>query len=299
MVIRSRRAAGVAFALLAYVTWGIVPLYWKLLAAVAPIELVAHRIVWALVVVGVLSRVAGTWHEVGAALGDRAVRSKLLFSSVLIGTNWGLFIWAVATGRTAEASLGYFINPLMSVLLGVIVLGERLQRGQWIAVALAGLAVVLLLVLGDGLPWVALTLAVTFAAYGLVRKLAPISSLPGLFVESLVLTPIALGLVAWRERAGDGVLGSGDARLVTLVALSGLVTALPLAWFNAAARRLPLSTVGFFQYVSPTLQLLLAVYAFDEPVAPARWAAFALIWVALAIHSGSMLIGGGDKVQGG
>lgn len=299
MVIRSRRAAGVAFALLAYVTWGIVPLYWKLLAAVAPIELVAHRIVWALVVVGVLSRVAGTWHEVGAALGDRAVRSKLLFSSVLIGTNWGLFIWAVATGRTAEASLGYFINPLMSVLLGVIVLGERLQRGQWIAVALAGLAVVLLLVLGDGLPWVALTLAVTFAAYGIVRKLAPISSLPGLFVESLVLTPIALGLVAWRERAGDGVLGSGDARLVTLVALSGLVTALPLAWFNAAARRLPLSTVGFFQYVSPTLQLLLAVYAFDEPVAPARWAAFALIWVALAIHSGSMLIGGGDKVQGG
>lgn len=272
------------FALLAFGSWGIVPLFWRLLAGVSPLEVLAHRVAWSLVVATLLLVVMGGGKEAFATLRSPRRAALFFLSSALIAGNWGLFIWAVAVNRLSEASLGYFINPLANVVLGVAVLGERLRPAQWLAVGLAACAVLLLLVSGGGVPWVALALAGSFAVYGLIRKLAPLGSIPGLFLETLLLSPVALAAIAWFERQG-GIFGRGDPLLIALAAASGVVTSLPLVWFTVAARELPLSTMGLFQYVAPSLQLLLAVLVFGEHVAPVRWAAFALIWVALVIHS--------------
>jgi chloramphenicol-sensitive protein RarD len=281
--------SGVAFALAAYGAWGVVPLFWKLLGRLPAIELLAHRVVWSLVLIAVLLPLFGGFGPVRAALSSARHLRWMIVSGLLIAVNWGLFIWAVGAGRLLDASFGYFINPLANVALGVLVLKERLRTAQRVAVGLAGAAVAFLLVLGGSVPWVALTLAASFAAYGLCRKLAPIESMAGLFVETVLLAPPALAYLVWLERSGEGVIARGDIGLAGLVALVGPVTALPLVWFAAAARRLPLSTLGLFQYVAPTCQFLLAVLAFGEPMAPVRWAAFFVIWAALGVHTWDLL----------
>ncbi|NUO52323.1 MAG: EamA family transporter RarD [Polyangiaceae bacterium] len=283
-----RDGGGVVYAVLAYGSWGLVPLFWKLLEGVGPLEILAHRIAWSLLLVIVLLVLTGGARSAMTALKTRRTVLLFLASSALIAVNWGLFILAVMTHRLADASLGYFINPLANVVLGVVVLGEKLARLQKIAVGLAALAVVFLLVAGGSFPWLAFALAGTFAIYGLLRKLAPLESIAGLFVETLVLTPVALAAIVWFESHG-GAFSRGDQNLALLLAACGPITALPLVWFAAAARRLPLSTLGLFQYLAPSLQLLVAVFVFRESVPVQRFFAFGLVWAALAIHTVHLL----------
>lgn len=284
----NRDTGGFVYAVLAYGSWGLVPIFWRELEGVGPIEILAHRVAWSLVLVIALLVLTRGTRSAFSALRTRRTLLLFLASSALIAVNWGLFILAVMTHRLADASLGYFINPLANVVLGVAVLGEKLARLQKIAVGLAAFAVLFLLVAGGTFPWLAFALAGTFAIYGLLRKLAPLESIAGLFVETLVLTPIALAAIAWFESHG-GAFSRGDHRAALLLAASGPVTALPLVWFAAAARRLPLSTLGLFQYLAPSLQLLVAVFLFRESVPPQRFIAFGLVWAALAIHTVHLL----------
>ncbi len=282
------RGSGYLFALLAFGSWGLVPLYWRLLSAVPPLEVLAHRVVWSVAVVGGLLAALGGARAAWSALKAPRTALLLFVSASLIATNWGLFIYAVASNQLADASLGYFVNPLANVVLGVVVLKERLSPAQRVSVGLAAAAALVLVLSGGALPWLALALTASFAVYGLIRKLAPLESTPGLFAECVLLCPVAIAGIAWFEQPG-GVLTRGDAAEIALVALAGPVTALPLVWFTAAARKLPLSTLGLFQYLAPSLQLVLAVSVMGESVSPARWLAFALIWVALAIYTGDLL----------
>jgi chloramphenicol-sensitive protein RarD len=283
-----RGGGGVVYAVLAYGSWGLVPLFWKLLEGVGPLEILAHRIAWSLLLVTALLVMTGGARSAFGAIKKRRTLLLFLASSALIAANWGLFILAVMTHRLADASLGYFINPLANVVLGVMVLGEKLARLQKLAVGLAAFAVAFLLIAGGTFPWLAFALAGSFAIYGLLRKLAPLESIAGLFVETLVLTPVALVAIVWFESHG-GAFSGGDHRLALLLATSGPITALPLVWFAAAARKLPLSTLGLFQYLAPSLQLLVAVFVFREDVPVQRFIAFGLVWAALAIHTVHLL----------
>lgn len=277
---------GVAHALIAYGSWGIVPLFWKLLASVPAPQILAHRIAWSLLFLIVVLGATGRFAAVLELL--RAPRRLLLLTlcALLIAFNWGLFIWAVTAGHLVDASLGYFINPLVNVVLGVFLLKERLSRPQTIAVALAATGLLLMFVFKGGGLLVALSLAASFATYGLLRKLTPVDALVGLFIETLVCAPFAIAyLVAVELPAGGGtgLFGRGEPLLLVWAVLAGPVTAIPLASFSAAARRLPLSTLGFFQYLSPSFQFLLAVLAFGERIDPGTLLAFAFIWAALAV----------------
>ncbi|MEZ4235162.1 MAG: EamA family transporter RarD [Myxococcota bacterium] len=271
-------AAGVA----AYALWGLLPLYWKLLGAVPPLELLAHRIVWSLVALGAVVAVAGRLPGLLRALDRRTVGIYAL-ASVLVGTNWLLYVWAVAAGRVVEVSLGYFVNPMVSVLLGVAVLGERLSRVQRVGVACAGVGVGALLVGSGSPPWVSLTLAVSFGLYGLVKKLAPLRSAGGAHARTAILTPPSLVAVGWLQLSGVGALGRHGVGFDALLLLSGVATSLPLLLFGVAARQVPLSQLGLLQYLAPTLQLVLAVAVFGEPFGPLRAAAFAAVWLGIAV----------------
>ena len=277
----SETKKGLVSGVTAYALWGIAPLYWKLLDDVWPVETIAHRAIWGLVTFAALAAVAGRAGAVRDALRDRRIVARMALSAALLSVNWGLFVGAIATGHLLEASLGYFINPLVSVALGTLVLGERLRRLQWLAIGLAAAAVTILGIQAGTVPWISLLLAGTWATYGLVRKTAPVDSLVGSTIETALVTPVALVLIAAR---GGGVFGA-DATTSLLLLGTGAVTAVPLLLFTVAARRLPLSTVGFLQYLAPTGQFLLAVLVFDEPLADVRLLAFGLIWVALAVFS--------------
>ncbi len=281
----ARRASGVVFAVGAYGAWGVVALYWKQLASVDPFEVLAHRVAWSLLFVGALAVALGGWPELRKTLTTPSRMPLLIATATLISFNWGLFIWAVHEGHLADVSLGYFVNPLVSVGLGTMVLKETLRRAQKGAVALASAGVVLLVVSGAGFPWIGLSLAASFGAYGLLRKIAPVEATVGLFVETLLVSPIAVFHLARRTLAGEGVLAHGEPRLVLLAIGSGVITALPLVWFAAAARRLPLSSLGLLQYIAPSLQLALAVHVFGEHVERPKWAAFGMIWAGLAVFT--------------
>ena len=274
---------GVAAALAAFFIWGLFPLYLKPLTHVPALEILAHRVAWCvLFVLGWLawqSRLA----EVGAAFRDRGVLGRLALSAALIAVNWGLYVWAVSNERVLEASLGYFINPLVNVMLGVLVLGERLNPRQWTAVALAAVGVAWLTLAAGGLPWVSLALALSFGSYGLVRKVANVGAGPGLAVETLLLAPLGLAFLVWLQSRGVGAFGQPPLHVSLLLAGSGLVTALPLALFATGARLIPYSVVGIIQYVGPTLQLLLGVFLYGEPFAGARAIGFCVIWAGLAV----------------
>jgi chloramphenicol-sensitive protein RarD len=280
--------AGTAAAVAAFLMWGLFPLYWKQLAAVPALEVVAHRTAWGLVSVAAWVTLRGRWADVRAVASRPGTILRLGGSALLIGLNWLLYIWAVIHDHVVEASLGYFINPLVNVLLGVLVLRERLGRAQWIAVALATAGVAVLTAWHGRLPWIALALAVSFGLYGLARKTVGADAVVGLLWETALLTPLAAGYLVVLGREGSGAFGPSDPGTSTLLVLAGAVTAVPLVLFTLGARALPLSTVGLLQYLSPSLQFLLAVLAFREPFTPVQAASFACIWVALAILTGDL-----------
>lgn len=277
----------------AYFLWGLFPIYWKSLDAVPALQIMSHRIVWCAVLVfaWLLAREGTGWlREL-----PRPVLKMLIGSALLIGGNWWLYIWAVNAGHIVETSLGYFINPLISVLLGVVVLRERLNPRQWAAVAIAAAGVAWLTWHGGRLPWIALTLAVSFAGYGLLRKLAPVPAIQGLAVESGLLFLPALGVLVWAQLAGRGAFLHGEPRTDVLLVLSGFVTALPLVLFAFGARRIPLTMVGILQYLAPSLQLLVGVLLYEEPFSSTQAIGFACIWSALAIYAVDGLVRGGMR----
>ncbi len=281
--------AGMLYAFLAFVTWGLFPLYFQFVAQVPPLEIVLHRTCWSLLfVLGLLA-----WQRNWAWLAQtaRQPRRLALFtaSALLLACNWMVYVLAAQTGHIVEASLGYFINPLVNVVLGVCVLRERLRPPQWAAVALAAAGVAWLTWQAGRPPWIALALAGSFGLYGLIRKTAALGALEGLALENLLLAPLVLPLLAWWTVSHHGVLLQGDAAVIGWLVLGGPLTALPLLFFAAAARRLPLATLGMVQYVSPSLQLLLGVWVFHEPFDSRRLLGFVLIWSALALLSAEAL----------
>lgn len=280
----ARTRAGLLLGLGAYFLWGFLPLYFKALAGILPTELVAHRILWSLVFLGALATFWKRWPAIRAALGQRSVVGTLAATATLIGVNWLIYIWAVMNGHVLAGSLGYYLNPLVNVLLGVVLLKERLTRAQVTAVALAAAGVAVLAAgAGEGL-WISLTLAASFALYGFIRKVTPVEAIEGLSIETLLLAPVALGWVLYLQQDARSGFGAEPVTDVLLI-LSGAVTAVPLLLFTAAAKRLPYSTLGFLQYVAPSIQFLLAVFAFGEPLTPSHLVCFAAIWTALAIFA--------------
>lgn len=269
----------------AYLLWGLLPVYWKLLGDVPAREILAHRMVWSLAVVLGLLVVQRRWRWIGAAAGSPRVVVTFAASALLLSANWYIYIWAVNESHVVETSLGYFFTPLVNVGLGVALLRERLRPGQTVALLIAAAAVVYLTVQYGSLPWIALSLAVTFGLYGLLRKTAPLGSLEGFAVETLLLFLPALAYLLYLASAGTLVFGRGGPATAALLVLSGAVTALPLLLFAAGARRIPLSTLGVLQYIAPSLQFVLGVFAYGEPMRAERLAGFALVWLALAIYT--------------
>jgi chloramphenicol-sensitive protein RarD len=283
-------AAGILYALAAFGTWGVVaPVHFKLLAAVAPLEVLAQRIVWASVLVLAIIAARRRLGELLAALRPARPLKLLCVSAALVGVNWLVYIWAISAGHLVEASLGYFINPLVNVALGILFLGERLRPLQMAACGLAALGVLVLAVSAGTVPWIALALAVTFGFYGLIRKTVRVEPLIGFCVESLVLLPLALGYVLFLAATGETVLLRGDWRVDVLLVLTAATTSAPLIWFAAAAQRLKLSTVGLLQYLSPSCLLALGVLIYGEPFTRVEAVSFAAIWTALALYSADAL----------
>jgi chloramphenicol-sensitive protein RarD len=274
---------GLAYGATAYLLWGLFPLFWPLLQPAGPVEVLAHRVVWSLLFVALLLAFRRRWAWVGT-LGLRRF-GLLALAATFVSVNWGLYIWGVNNGHVVETSLGYFINPLVTVLLAVVVLGERMRRAQWVALALGALAVLVLAVDYGRPPWLALTLAFSFATYGLIKKRVGIAAMESLGVETAVLALPAGAYLGWQAVVGWSTFGSHGAGHALLMASAGVVTAVPLLLFGAAAGRLPLSTLGLMQYLTPVLQFAFGVLLFHEPMPAARLAGFALVWLALAVFT--------------
>jgi len=277
--------AGLLYGLGAYAIWGVLPLYFKLLSEVSATEIVAHRIIWSLVFLALLATAWRRWNAIRAAFASRRVMGAMALTALLIAINWLIYIWAVINGHVLAGSLGYYLNPLVNVLLGVAILKERLTRAQIGAVFLAGAGVALLALRAGGDLWISLSLALSFGLYGFVRKIAPVDALEGLAIETAILTPASIGWILVLEMQATGGFGAYAASTEILLVVGGAVTAMPLLLFNAAAKRLPYSTLGFLQYLAPTLQFLLAVAAFGEPFTRAHALCFGAIWAALAIFA--------------
>ena len=281
-----QRIVGLLFGLGAYGWWGsVVPLYVWWLRSVNAWELLAHRIIWGLPILFALIALKGGWGRLRSAITDRRIMAVLLFSTVMIACNWFGFLYAVTTERTLQASLGYYINPLVSVALGMIFLGERLRWMQWIAIAIAAGGVAILTIGVGTLPWIALLLAFSFGTYGLLRKQAPVDAVTGLTVEMGLCAPIVLTFMGLAIANGEAGIVAASPSIQFGLLFGGVVTVTPLLWFTNAARRLKLSTIGFMQYTAPTGQLLLAVFLFDEPFSTEQAIAFGLIWTALTVFS--------------
>lgn len=269
----------------AFALWGLYPFYFKALAAVPALEIVVHRVVWSSLLLACLIQARGGWHEVVAALRDRGLRRGLLATTALIATNWLAYVIAVTGGQVLDASLGYFLCPLVSVALGVLVLKERLTKGQVAAVALAASAVLMLIIKLGVVPKMALFLAVSFGLYGLLKKRLPVGPQAALFLECALLLPVAAGIAGWLWLT-RGLVGPGQPVTFGLLLLAGVITVVPLLLFGMGAKRLRLSTVGLLQYIAPTMLFVEGVVWFGEPLNPWRLAAFALIWLALALYTG-------------
>lgn len=276
---------GILYALLAYIIWGVLPLYIKALQGIAPFEILLHRMVWSLVFLGLILAVRRHWGWLRQAWSSPRLLMGFIASALLLCGNWFLYIWAVSTNRVVDASLGYFINPLFSVLLGVVFLHERLRPGQWLAIAVATAGVAWLTFAAGQLPWIALALAATFGGYGLMRKTAALGTLEGLSLETLLLFPFAAGALAWMAHTGRADFPDASLGTQLLITMAGPVTAVPLLFFAAAARRIPLSLLGLLQYTGPTLQLLLGVWLWHEPFPADKQIGYAMIWVSLAMYA--------------
>lgn len=281
----SEERKGLLAGLGAWVLWGLFPLYWRSMKPASPLELLAHRVLWSVVLVAILLLVLRRWRQVWKVFGDRRSAWILVAASVAIGANWGLFIYGVNADRTIEVSLGYYINPLVSVLIGVLFFAERLRPLQWAAIAIASLAVVVITVEVGSFPLLGLALAFSFGLYGGLKKLSPTPPLVGLMVEALVLLPAALGMLGYLIVRGESNFGRHGFTHVLLIVLMGVVTAVPLVLFAVSAQSIPLSTLGLMQYITPSMQLILGVAVFHEPMATAQWIGFAIVWTALAIFS--------------
>jgi chloramphenicol-sensitive protein RarD len=282
-------STGFLYALAAFGIWGIFPLYFQFIAQVSAIEVVLQRSVWSLVfVLGILAW-QGRWNWLSETLRQPRLIATFLASALLLSCNWLTYVYAVQTGQVVEGSLGYFINPLVNVLLGVLVLRERLKSIQWLAVTLAAAGVLWLTLHAGRLPWIALLLAGSFGLYGLIRKTAPLGALEGLALENLLLAPVVVPALLWWTLVHGGALSQGHWAVSGWLLLMGPLTALPLLFFAGAARRLPLAMLGMVQYLSPSLQLVLAVWYFKEPFDSQRLVGFVLIWSALLLISGDAL----------
>ena len=273
----------------AYAIWGLFPLYWPLLEPAGAVEILAHRVFWSLAVVVGLVFAVRRADRLRAVLRSPRIRSILAGAAVVIAINWGTYIWAVNNDHVVEASLGYFINPLVTVLIGVVVLHERLRRAQWAALGLAAVAVLALTIEYGHPPWVALILAFSFGTYGLAKKKANVGAVESLTFETMVLAPVAVAYIAWLVFASTSTFGHHGAGHALLLAATGVVTVIPLICFGGAATRVSLTTIGLLQYITPTVQFILGVTVFAEPMPAMRWVGFALIWLALALFTGESL----------
>lgn len=282
---RGEVAQGTIYGFIAYIIWGIVPIYWPKLQPAGPIEILSHRVIWSLVVLAAYLWLRHKWSYVIAVLKDRRKVFILAVASIMIAINWGLFIWASVSGRILDSSLGYYINPLFSIGLGVILLKEKLRNLQWLAIAIAAIAVLYLSVTLGAPPYVALSLAVTFSIYGYLKKLANVEAIESLTIETVLLAPLALGYLFFLSSQGENTFGAHGLSHAAWLASAGIITAFPLALFGAAAIRIPLSTLGFIQYVGPTLQFLIGLYMFNEPMPKDRFIGFLLTWIAIGIIS--------------
>jgi chloramphenicol-sensitive protein RarD len=269
----------------AYIMWGLFPLYWPLLKPAGAVEILAHRIVWSLVAVVAILAVRRHWSWIKALVAQPGKLGLLTLAAMVITVNWGTYIYAVNTGHVVEAALGYFITPLVSVVFGVVLLRERLRRLQWAAVGFGVLAVLVLTANYERPPYMALVLAVSFGGYGLIKKHANVGAGESLTVETLVLLLPALGYVVFLQQAGQATFGTAGVGHALLLVGGGVITAVPLMCFTAAANRVPLSTIGLMQYIAPVLQFLCGVLIAKETMPPSRWIGFSLVWLALAIFT--------------
>ena len=269
----------------AYLLWGMLPIYWHALAGVPALEILLHRIVWSLVVVLVLLALRKEWRWLADGLRHPAVFRVFLITAALLAVNWLVYLWANNNGHIVETSLGYFITPLVSVVLGLLVLHERMRPGQWLSVAIAALGVLVLVLTAGGTLWISLLLALSFGFYGLLRKTARLGSLEGLTVEMAILFLPALAYLLYLSSSAQAAFGAGDASITTLLAFSGVVTAVPLLLFASGARLVPLTTLGLLQYIAPTMQFCIGVFIYHEPFDQARLLGFSIVWFALAVYS--------------
>lgn len=274
---------GIWYGIGAYAAWGVLPVFWKLLQHVPALQIVSHRIVWSCVLLCAVLALSGQWREFRSAVRQPRVFGIYLGAATLIGVNWFVYVWAVNAGFIIETSLGYFINPLVSVALGVIFLRERLRPWQWLPVGLATIGVLYLTFIYGALPWIALTLAFAFGFYGLLKKVAPLGSFYGLTLETAILSPLVLIYLIAIEWVGEGAFLHTGLLTDVLIICAGVVTSVPMLLFASAARRIPLSLVGILQYIAPTLQFLIGVFVYDEPFDMERLLGFSIIWVALLI----------------
>lgn len=282
---QARTRQGLLYGFLAYFVWGFFPIYFKALQGIPPLEVVAHRIVWSVLFLLVLAGVSGAWKEVRDAFASRQVLLTLIGSTCLITVNWLVFIYAVGKGQVLQSSLGYFMTPLVNVLLGMVFLRERMRPLQVASLLLAIAGVSLLTLRVGAVPWISLVLAVTFGLYGLLRKTVRVESLAGLLVETLLTGPLALGYLVWLAMQGSGAFPAAVDRGALLLPLVGVLTATPLLLFASAARRLRLATIGFLQYLTPSLHFALAVLLYHEPFTRSHLTTFILIWSGLALYS--------------
>ena len=280
--------AGFMLGLGAYFLWGVLPLYFKAISAVPPFDIVAHRVLWSLPVLGALIVLARGWPKIREVMASRRTLGILAITSVLIAGNWLLYVWAVNFGHLLAASFGYYLNPLANVLLGRFALKEKLSKLQWTAVAIAAAGISVLAAGALSQLWISLTLCISFSLYGLLRKIVPADAVTGLALETAFLFPLALGWLAWGYALGQPVMGA-NLGLAGLLALAGVVSTTPLLLFNAAAKHLPYSTMGMLQFLAPTLQFLIAVFLYGEPLRTAHIIAFGSIWIALALYVAALL----------
>ena len=284
----SQWRAGLVYGLVAYSLWGVMPIYFKQIATVPALDIVANRIIWSLLVLAALLTLARAWGQVGAALRNRRVMLTLLVTSLLVGTNWLLYVYAINSGHILAGSLGYYLNPLANILLGRFVLGESLSRRQWTAVGIAGAGVAVLAAGAGGTLWISLILCFSFASYGLLRKIIAVDALAGLSIETALVSPFAFGFLLLGGATGQPMFAHPQTINLYLMA-AGVVSTVPLLCFTAAARRLPYSTVGMLQFLAPTLQFALAVGLYGEPFTRAHAIAFGAIWTALALYASSLI----------
>jgi chloramphenicol-sensitive protein RarD len=288
VVSENRRGFWYGFA--AFFTWGLFPLYWIALEPAGATEVLGHRIVWSVLTMAVLVAVLRLWPRIRLIVADRRRLLLITIGSVLIAVNWAVFIWGVTNGHVVETSLGYFINPLVLIFLGVAIMGERLRLVQWIAIVIATVAVVQLTFDYGRPPWVALALAFSFGTYGLMKKKADVGAVEGLAIETMILAPVALGYLVFLHADGSGTFGREGLLHALLIAGSGIVTAIPLLLFGGAATRVPMTTLGLLQYVAPIMQFVLGLVVFGEQMTPARWVGFGLVWCALTIITAESLV---------